>query len=204
MNSIEMKQPDHRSSRRGSIAIESLIVMTVTMLITFTAIGFVYSIFVETRIVGEMQTISKEMSVIMSATLTSNELPVREVNRLALAGWGTARIRSKCNDLELVTAYSSATSTLDNEGVFIWTLTYDISLPLNVMRKKFSVPVSAALVGDAIKPESTVVYITRTGECYHRETCYHLRQSKIKTTLEKARADGYRACSHCRPHRSTR
>ncbi|MDK2866179.1 MAG: hypothetical protein PWP51_20 [Clostridiales bacterium] len=199
MNRALLKQRDKKCRRRGSIAIESLIVMTVTMLITFTAIGFVYSLFVETRVVGEMQTISKEMSVIMSATLTSNELPVREVNRLMLAAWGTQRIKSKCDDLELVSAYSSAGSSLDNEGIFVWTLTYDINLPLNVMRKQFSVPVSAALSGDTIKPKSTIVYITRTGECYHTGSCYHLRLSKIKTTLEKAKADGYRPCSHCRP-----
>lgn len=47
--------------------------------------------------------------------------------------------------------------------------------------------------------QSVTVYITRTGECYHRGSCYHLRQSKIATTLSQAKAIGYRACSHCSP-----
>lgn len=47
--------------------------------------------------------------------------------------------------------------------------------------------------------QSITVYITRTGECYHRGSCYHLRQSKIATTLSQAKASGYRACSHCSP-----
>lgn len=47
--------------------------------------------------------------------------------------------------------------------------------------------------------QSITVYITRTGECYHRGSCYHLRQSKIATTLSQAKSIGYRACSHCSP-----
>ncbi len=46
---------------------------------------------------------------------------------------------------------------------------------------------------------STIVYITRTGECYHRGDCYHLRQSKISISLEDATRRGYRPCSHCSP-----
>ncbi len=42
-----------------------------------------------------------------------------------------------------------------------------------------------------------VVYITNTGECYHRGTCSYLK-SKIETTKENAQAAGLRACSRCR------
>lgn len=43
-----------------------------------------------------------------------------------------------------------------------------------------------------------VVYITNTGECYHRETCSYLK-SKIEVTKEKAKNMGLRPCSRCRP-----
>lgn len=46
---------------------------------------------------------------------------------------------------------------------------------------------------------STVVYITRTGECYHADGCRFLQKSKIETTLADAVARGYRACKVCRP-----
>ena len=45
---------------------------------------------------------------------------------------------------------------------------------------------------------STMVYITRTGECYHMGTCSYLK-SKIETTLADAVAQGYRPCSRCHP-----
>ena len=39
--------------------------------------------------------------------------------------------------------------------------------------------------------ESVTVYITNTGEKYHRDGCQYLRQSKIPVTLEEAKARGY-------------
>lgn len=44
----------------------------------------------------------------------------------------------------------------------------------------------------------TIVYVTRTGECYHRDGCSYLK-SKIEMTLEEAVISGYRACSRCCP-----
>ena len=45
----------------------------------------------------------------------------------------------------------------------------------------------------------TVVYVTKTGEKYHRETCRYLSKSKIKTTLGEAKREGYTACKVCKP-----
>ena len=45
---------------------------------------------------------------------------------------------------------------------------------------------------------STVVYITPTGECYHRYSCSYI-SGCTETTLENAVNRGYRACSHCHP-----
>lgn len=44
----------------------------------------------------------------------------------------------------------------------------------------------------------TIVYRTKTGECYHRENCSYLRSS-IPITLEVAVAYGLRPCSRCKP-----
>ena len=55
--------------------------------------------------------------------------------------------------------------------------------------------VSPALAADG----STLVYTTRTGECYHRYSCSSLSKSCYETTLSQAVADGYRPCGRCRP-----
>ena len=46
---------------------------------------------------------------------------------------------------------------------------------------------------------ATTVYITETGECYHRSGCRYLSHSKIPISLKDAKARGYRPCSVCRP-----
>ena len=47
---------------------------------------------------------------------------------------------------------------------------------------------------------SATVYVTRTGECYHRGSCGYLRKSKIPMKLSEARKR-YRPCSKCSPPR---
>ena len=46
---------------------------------------------------------------------------------------------------------------------------------------------------------NTTVYVTRTGEKYHRNGCQYLRKSKIAISLQDAVNSGYDACSRCDP-----
>lgn len=48
-------------------------------------------------------------------------------------------------------------------------------------------------------PQSATVYITKSGKKYHKDGCRYLSQSKIKTTLKEAKANGYTACKVCHP-----
>ena len=45
--------------------------------------------------------------------------------------------------------------------------------------------------------QTVTVYITKTGEKYHRYGCQYLRQSCISISLSDAKARGYTACSKC-------
>jgi hypothetical protein len=48
-------------------------------------------------------------------------------------------------------------------------------------------------------PAKITVYVTRTGEKYHRDGCSSLRRSRIPTSLKDAVERGYGACKLCRP-----
>lgn len=50
-------------------------------------------------------------------------------------------------------------------------------------------------------PVSVTVYVTKTGEKYHKSGCQYLRKSKIAIDLDDAIAEGYTACSKCGPPR---
>ncbi len=48
-------------------------------------------------------------------------------------------------------------------------------------------------------PAQSLVYITETGEKYHRRNCRYLFRSKLKISLEEAVEKGYVPCSVCMP-----
>lgn len=43
------------------------------------------------------------------------------------------------------------------------------------------------------------VYTTKTGKKYHKDSCRYLKYSKKETTIDKAKALGFEACSVCKP-----
>lgn len=49
--------------------------------------------------------------------------------------------------------------------------------------------------------DNTIVYITKSGQKYHRANCTYLRKSKISITLGEAKKEGYTPCSKCNPIR---
>lgn len=48
---------------------------------------------------------------------------------------------------------------------------------------------------------SNRVYITATGECYHKGSCKYLKHSKFPSTIEEAVNKGLRRCKYCEPPR---
>ncbi len=48
-------------------------------------------------------------------------------------------------------------------------------------------------------PVNQVVYVTKIGNKYHKNSCKYLKKSKIETTKTTAKRDGYTACSVCKP-----
>lgn len=64
-------------------------------------------------------------------------------------------------------------------------------------------PVSLAwseVPGYAItQQQETTVYVTRTGEKYHKAGCRYLSKSQIKTTKKEAVKNRYGACKVCKP-----
>jgi hypothetical protein len=63
-----------------------------------------------------------------------------------------------------------------------------------------ALPLSVGVALSAAQdPAKITVYITKSGEKYHRDGCRYLSRSKIATTLKEAISNGYGACSVCKP-----
>jgi competence protein ComEC len=61
------------------------------------------------------------------------------------------------------------------------------------------VPAQVPAPQQQVQTKEQTVYITKTGKKYHRATCRYLSKSKIPITLKDAKANGYTACSVCKP-----
>lgn len=55
------------------------------------------------------------------------------------------------------------------------------------------------LVTGCTETEAQKVFITRTGEKYHRKSCGYLKYSSIELELREAKKNGYTPCSVCKP-----
>jgi len=59
-------------------------------------------------------------------------------------------------------------------------------------------PAHVHAAGQPQDPKTVTVYVTKTGEKYHRDGCRYLRRSKIPMSLKEA-ATRYEPCSVCKP-----
>jgi competence protein ComEC len=86
----------------------------------------------------------------------------------------------------------SVTVTFFASGAVHWSFG-DSSKPFVLARA------GASAISTQTAKGSTIVYITRTGSCYHRLGCRYLSKSCIPIPLAKAKAEGYRPCRVCKP-----
>jgi hypothetical protein len=56
-----------------------------------------------------------------------------------------------------------------------------------------------ALISSGLQVSAQTVYITKTGEKYHTESCRHLSKSAYSISLADAKEKGYTACKVCKP-----
>ncbi len=67
--------------------------------------------------------------------------------------------------------------------------------PATTTTAKLTTTSLAAVAAD----DDPTVYITKTGEKYHRATCRYLKESKIPISLSEAKNQGYEPCKVCKP-----
>lgn len=65
--------------------------------------------------------------------------------------------------------------------------------------KLFQLLLFLGLMTYACEVPAQTVYVTNTGEKYHKSSCHHLKKSKKEITLQKAIELRFTACSVCKP-----
>lgn len=73
-----------------------------------------------------------------------------------------------------------------------------IAVSTNPLQHVNAVTTKSGFSGRYVPNEETV-YVTKSGNKYHRSTCRYVKKSKIAMTKTEAQKKGYKACSVCKP-----
>ncbi len=86
------------------------------------------------------------------------------------------------------------------KSIWFWIALIAIILLIYSNATKPGSAISSTRQNFATQDEKTeIVYITKTGEKYHRAGCRYLSKSQIAIELDDAVARGYEPCSVCKP-----
>jgi len=105
---------------------------------------------------------------------------------------------SDINPKKLVQSAFSALWVIFIISYGIYSLIQDNQTQPTYQTSKSNPSVLADKTFNQIDKDALIVYVTRTGECYHRSNCSYLRHSKIPMRLSEAQ-NRFRPCSRCKP-----
>jgi len=191
---------------KGSLSIEALISMTLTFIIVTASISMCASLYfqqlLEIKMLESTEVLKYELMAVRSDINLLEKIPAE----LAIEQRANRILTNSLEDeQQFFKDVSSLHSRLFKHQYFEWQVNYTIVLPFFTVDKTFCLPISGVVTGDVVLEESDettdhmVVYITKTGDRYHRPNCQYLWHSKIETTKEKAQKGFYIPCKICNP-----
>jgi len=187
-------------NENGSVAIEAVLSISVTMVLLITLFGTLLSVYLEEESSWvAMQTI-EDMGVLSMPFMGHTRFIEEEVNRFALTELAKVTLNRHIDEHHLSTILKNHDeTTVDFDTLGFAELTFKVQfnlLTLNSVRT-IVLPMSASVFSDDHSFTENLVYITTYGEKYHLGTCYHLRQSKFGIARTLAIEKGYEACKTC-------
>lgn len=192
-----------KESERGSVTIEATLTFTLVLVLLIISIGTVFSVMVNERMNQIALQVTGEMQIYALSAYEGEDVVNREISEGILE----ALILEKFHKLlslqametfvEVDNLLTIVDSKLETDGVFSLNLYYRFKMPTILKTQILSYPIVGLAHSDGVEYESKLVYITNTGEKYHKETCFHLRKSKIAIDIKAARDRGYQSCKNC-------
>ncbi len=181
---------------RGSMAIESVIVMTMVIILLVGCTGTLLTLYID----HEVDWAVKE--TIANAQWTG--LMMDDINTQSLGLLMRVFLDQKLTSKKVGHLISIQTDTAlvhHYDQVYTYEMRYRYQFLNFKGSRRTSWLFYRDLTDDGLAFDSFTVYITRTGIKYHKTDCHHLRQSKIAIDQQHARSRGYEACKNCHaPH----
>lgn len=180
--------------RKGSVALEAAVSFSFALCLILLVLGGVISV------VASEESDWAALHSVSDLDFAHNALvDTPRLDSLMSASIATLSFRSTMAPSTLAVPLGMVRSKPDEYGSLC--LGFQYKFQVAGIRKTDSIilPLGGYKVSDGIDFKEETVYITRTGEKYHKEGCFHLRKSKFGISLENAVNQGYEPCKHCNP-----
>ena len=186
--------------KKGSVAIEAVLSISVIMVLLITLFGTLLSVYLEEESHWIAMQAIEDMGLFSMPFMGHERIIQEEVNVLILSKLTVMALDRHIDTHGLRNLLSIHAGTAVDFGDYGFAeLTFMARYNLLTMDsvKVIVLPMSASVVSDGQDFADNLVYITTYGEKYHIETCYHLRKSKYGMSLAFAIEKGYEACKNC-------
>lgn len=178
--------------RKGSIALEAAVSFTFALCLILIVLGSVLSV------IASEESDWAALHSVSDLNLVHNTLiNVPRLNSLTSASAATVSFRSTMAHHSLAKPKGMVLANPDEYGSMSLGFEYRFQVAAILKSDAIILPLGGYKVSDGIDFKEETVYITRTGEKYHKDGCFHLRKSKFGISLEEAVEQGYGPCKHC-------
>ena len=195
------------SNSRGSVTIEATITFTISLFLLFLSVGTVFSILINERMHQIAMEVTGDLQGNVITYFDMKDNIKREAAEYTLEVSALNHFNEKLTAqhmdsyVKIRSFDSHIKSNMDDTGVFKLVVCYEFNIPTVLKSQELSYPIIRTAYGDGVEYESRTVYITRTGEKYHEDSCMHLRRSKIPIDIKNAKERGFEPCKNCHPQR---
>ncbi len=177
--------------RKGSIAIEAATAFIFALLILIALLGSLISVIAADRSDWKAIHTVEDVGVLHNAMFAH-----KAIDLAAVITASSADFASKISG-GFSTISSPVFGKYDDYGSIQLYFNYGFVLPGIANGDSIVLPLAGYQVSDGIDFKKETVYITRTGERYHEDGCFHLRKSKFGINIEEAKKRGYTPCKNC-------
>lgn len=178
--------------RKGSMAVEAAISFTAAILIMVGILGTLVSVVASDAADWEAMHSLESAAAIYNVMPHSPVASFASVAAAVNVSYPDALHRTGMCKISLPVSVAP-----DDYGNLKLKFSYDFKLRGALEGDSIVLPVGGFQVTDGIDFSERMVFITRTGEKYHEDGCFHLRKSKFGIDVEEAKKKGYTPCKNC-------
>lgn len=188
------------STERASIALEALIGVSVTLLVSIYILGTLFTVYIDDRLEWGLLQAREDVSIYALPFMGHERVVQKNSNAMILSSIASHGInRSIYNyGIDLLVRQERESKLKFNAfGIADYKLHYSYRIPSILANKIKVIPIAPAIMRDGITFSEYIVYITTYGEKFHKNDCFHLRKSKFAIEMDLAKEKGYEPCKNC-------